>query len=504
MFRHCRELLRKPMALAAGRTGRAGLMLSNTPRNNSAMYSFSRKILSSYSRKIMVCSVARKSAHPKKIILGIETSFDDTGVALISSTGRILGEARITQGKEHLNTGGTVPVTAGLLHKERLPDAVESTFKQAGMKLHDIDAVACTIGPGLAPCLDAGLSYAKYLCMEGEKPLIPVHHMEAHALTARMTQSLEFPFLVLLVSGGHSLLLRADGVGSFQQLGTTADDAPGEALDKVARALGVRGGGRGMEDLCRCDLPDVPEFPTFTVPLSGIRNCDFSFSGLKTAAFRRIEQHCKAFLSAATREEGPRSTAITGAERHELLMGLQSKQARKYEITARILSLPENQRMQKSIATAFQDAVFTHIVDRTHRALIFSDNKNIGKKISGLVVSGGVACNTDLRTRLTLLASAYDVPMVVPEQRLCVDNGVMIAWTGLEYFNENKDLVADADAIQAMRYIPKWALGVDARQDVQMANIKLPKRGDFKRAAAGSGGKRSTAPCTKSNVSHFK
>ncbi|XP_050727792.1 tRNA N6-adenosine threonylcarbamoyltransferase, mitochondrial-like [Eriocheir sinensis] len=227
-------------------------------------------------------------------ILGIETSCDDTGAAVVSDAGEVLGEALNNQHSIHLRHGGIIPPIAGALHKKNIEEVVSKAMAQAGMVIGDLNAIATTVKPGMSMSLSVGTNYGKSLALSTGKPFIPIHHMEAHALTVRMVEKVEFPFLVLLVSGGHSLLVVAHTVDRWSIIGQTIDDAPGEALDKGARRLKLRNipecaamsGGQAIEHLAARGDPHAFEFPT---PMWKYRDCTFSFSGLKNSLLKLIK-----------------------------------------------------------------------------------------------------------------------------------------------------------------------------------------------------------------------
>eukprot|EP00037_Helgoeca_nana_P006078 m.56417 g.56417 ORF g.56417 m.56417 type:complete len:542 (+) comp16968_c0_seq1:163-1788(+) len=396
------------------------------------------------------------SLHQPLRVLGIESSFDDTGVAIVSASGDsgggdVLGDSRMSQRDQHAHSGGTVPRTAGALHATNLPITLRIALEEAGVGIEEIDAIACTVGPGLAPCLSAGLEFARGLSRIHDKPLIPIHHMEAHALTVRMDVPLPFPYLVLLASGGHCLLLLCEGVGEFRRLGTTLDDAPGEAFDKVSRALGIIGGGAALEHAAAAGDPTAHRF---TVPLAATRSCDFSFAGLKTSALREIDRQCALI--------DPTWAPCTAKQPTGLAHALQ---------TAEVMQRPAAAGIRAIIAAAFQRAVCAHIAARTHRALLYCQGRH---ELSGLVLSGGVACNSALRTQLETLSAQYGVQTHAPDPALCVDNGVMIAWNGIEKLR-NGEVGLSGSAVAELRYTPKWPLGADCSNDVSAANIKVPK-----------------------------
>ncbi|KAG0180994.1 hypothetical protein DFQ29_009602 [Apophysomyces sp. BC1021] len=316
--------------------------------------------------------------------------------------------------------GGIVPTLASLGHSRHLPNVICQTLEQANLSVEDLDAIAVTRGPGLPPCLPVGLNAAKTLAAVTKKPLIGVHHMEAHALTARLTTTSTsasepapaFPFMTLLISGGHTLLLTANGLGDYNQLGTTLDNAVGEAIDKTARILGLdwikgRRGGPGAA-LEQAALRGDPERFTSRLPRPMLQRnksvIGFSFSGLKTA------------MSRLTESEG--------------------------------VDIKRPQDVS-DLAAAFQVVCIQHIEQKLHLALQSEIQK---KPLTALVVSGGVASNTFFRTRLEAVAASYNLPLVCPPPQFCTDNGVMIAWAGLERLKAG--LVDD----YTITSLPKWSI----------------------------------------------
>jgi len=236
----------------------------------------------------------------RSLILGIETSCDETGAAIIDCQGNIISEALHSQLQTHLNLGGIIPPLARDLHVENIDSVVQSALAKACVDVSQLDAIAATVKPGLPLSLVVGTNYAKALCKKWNKKFIPIHHMEAHALTARMTEKVDFPFLVLLVSGGHCLLAVAYNVEEFHLLGESIDLAPGDALDKVARRLKLRNipeysstsGGRAVELLAKKGNINAFDYKT---PLSLYKDCSFSFSGLGNAFLRHLLKEEKKF-----------------------------------------------------------------------------------------------------------------------------------------------------------------------------------------------------------------
>jgi N6-L-threonylcarbamoyladenine synthase len=310
------------------------------------------------------------------IVLGLESSCDETAVALVTSDRQILAQRIASQDEAHRPFGGVVPELAARAHAERLAPMVEAVLGEAGMTLADVDAVAATAGPGLIGGVMIGLVTGKALAMAADKPLIAVNHLEGHALSARLTDaSLEFPYLLLLVSGGHCQLLAVEGVGRFRRLATTIDDAVGEAFDKSAKVMGLGfPGGPAVERAARGG--DAKRF-ALPRPLLGTDEPHFSFAGLKSAVLR-----------AWTALDAPDS------------------------------------RAQADMAASFQAAATDCLVDRTARAMARAEGP--------LVVAGGVASNAHIRAALAGLAEANGRRFVAPPAWLCTDNAAMIAWAGVE------------------------------------------------------------------------
>ena len=316
-------------------------------------------------------------------VLGIETSCDETAVAVVDGTRRILAERVRSQLEDHAPFGGVVPEIAARAHVEHLDGLIAAAMREAGLGYPDLAGVAATAGPGLVGGLAVGLVTGKVLAAVHERPFLAINHLEAHALTARLTHGLAFPYLLLLVSGGHCQLLLVERVGGYRRLGTTIDDAIGEAFDKVAKMLGLGyPGGPAVEALAA--LGDPGRFP-LPRPLLGQPSCDFSFSGLKTAVRTLL-----------------------------LDLGPAASQA----------------AVQADLCASFQAAVADVLVDRSGNALRQLEG---GAEITlPVVVAGGVAANRYLRQRLQALAVEFGSHVVAPPLRLCSDNGVMVAWAGLE------------------------------------------------------------------------
>jgi N6-L-threonylcarbamoyladenine synthase len=309
------------------------------------------------------------------LILGLESSCDDSAVALVSSDRRILAQIVVGQSQAHQPYGGVVPEIAARAHVEMLPQLIRKVLDEAGLAISDVDAIAATAGPGLIGGVMVALLAGKGLALAAGKPLIAVNHLEGHALSPRLVDpDLVFPYLLLLVSGGHCQLLEVRGVGDYRRLATTIDDAAGEAFDKAAKLLGLGyPGGPAIEQLAAAGDPSAVPLPR---PLVGSAEPHFSFAGLKSAVQRAV---------------------ASGQHRRE------------------------------DIAASFQKAVVDCLVDRTAVAL--------GRSAAPtLVVAGGVAANQAIRTALATLAAREGRGFSVPPAWLCTDNAAMIAWAGAERF----------------------------------------------------------------------
>jgi len=310
------------------------------------------------------------------LILGLESSCDETAAALVTSDRRVLAHRLLGQEAEHRPYGGVVPEIAARAHVEALIPLVEGALADAGVTLADVDAIAATAGPGLIGGVMVGLVTGKALAHAVGKPLVAVNHLEGHALSPRLSDpDLDFPYLLLLVSGGHCQLLLVEGVGAYRRLATTIDDAAGEAFDKTAKLLGLGfPGGPAVERAAELGDPTAVPLPR---PLKGSPEPHFSFAGLKSAVAR-------------ARDAGTWSA--------------------------------------EDIAASFQAAVVDCLIDRTTRAL------GRGDGVTSLVVAGGVAANRAVRTAMQGLATANGLRFVAPPLWLCTDNAAMIAWAGAERF----------------------------------------------------------------------
>lgn len=383
-----------------------------------------------------------RSNPAEPLLLGIETSCDDTAAAVVRADGIILGEAVASQSEMLAQWGGVVPNLAKDYHAEAIDGVVADALSRASVREQDLDAVAVTIGPGLSPCLRVGVLKARRIARAHRLPLVGVHHMEAHALVARVTdRDVHFPFLVLLVSGGHNLILLAQGVGRYIQLGTTVDDAIGEAYDKTARLLGLdmkRGGGPALEELA---LEGNPRAVPLSVPMRSEKSCNFSYAGLKN----------QVRLAIASRGINVDGAALADAT-------------------------PEERKARADVAASFQRVAVLHLQQKCRRAVEWARSLDSG--IQCFVVSGGVASNRAVRSSLGELAEEQRLRLVCPPPRLCTDNGVMVAWAGVEHFrlglfDPPPPLDEPDDVVLDLR--PRWQLGEIYSQGVSVArSLKRP------------------------------
>lgn len=345
-------------------------------------------------------------------VLGIETTCDETAAAVVGERlggagGEILSNEVMSQIARHAAFGGVVPEIAARAHIESLHRLISRALETARTPLRDVDAIAASAGPGLIGGILVGLTMAKGLALAAGKPFIAVNHLEAHALTARLTDHLEFPYLALLVSGGHTQLVAVRGVGDYRRLGSTVDDAAGEAFDKVAKMLGLPyPGGPHVERLAQEGDPRRFDLPR---PMLGRTGADFSLSGLKTAV--RLE-----ILRMGT----PSETDV------------------------------------RDLAASFQAAIVDVIVDRVRAGLrLFSEGAG---RPHGLVIGGGVGANGAIRRALTHFCAEAGLRFVSPPPPLCADNGAIVAWAGLERLK----LGLTDDLAFAAR--PRWPLDAAASQ----------------------------------------
>lgn len=335
-------------------------------------------------------------------VLGIETSCDETAVAIVDGDRNILAQALVSQTEDHKPYGGVVPEIAARSHLQHINHQYGLAMKTANLTLSDMDAIAVTAGPGLIGGVIVGVMFAKALASVARRPLIAVNHLEGHALTARLTDNVRFPFALLLVSGGHCQMLEVLDVGSYRLIGQTKDDALGEAFDKTGKMLGLAyPAGPEMER--RAKLGDKMRFK-LPRPMIKTPGCDMSFSGLKTAVRLEIEK-------------------ITPMR-----------------------ELDEQDR--NDMAASFEMAICDIMSDRLAAALFMLQDR----PLTCCVVAGGVAANQALKAALSRVAALHNLALITPPIALCTDNAAMIAWAGLERFSHNK--------ISAMNCAPqaRWPL----------------------------------------------
>ncbi|MDD4616910.1 MAG: tRNA (adenosine(37)-N6)-threonylcarbamoyltransferase complex transferase subunit TsaD [Alphaproteobacteria bacterium] len=334
------------------------------------------------------------------LVLGLETSCDDTGVGIVDAEKNIRANVVASQLAAHKPYGGVVPEIAARAHLDVIDDAIAEALKTAGADFSDLSAVAATTGPGLIGGVMVGSMMGKAISAVCRLPFISVNHLEAHALTARLTNNIDFPYLLLLASGGHCQLLLVRGVGNYRLLGTTIDDAIGECFDKCAKMLGLGyPGGPLIEEAATQGNRKTFALPR---PMLGRQGCDFSFSGLKTSV----------------------RTALAGKE-----------------LTPSLVA---------DMAASLQAAIADSVADRARKA--FAMLKVQDEAVTAFVAAGGVAANRTLCARLTSIAQENGVTFVSPPPRLCTDNGAMVAWAGLERFRLG--LIDTLD----IRARPRWPL----------------------------------------------
>ena len=345
----------------------------------------------------------------KPIILGIESSCDETAVAIIrdniDGNPEILSNIISSQVDIHKEFGGVVPELAARSHIEKIDLIAKKALDESGINLEDIDAVATTGGPGLIVCLSVGLNFGKSLAASLNKPFIAVNHLEGHALSPRLNSKLDFPYLLLLISGGHSQFLSVESLGKYKRLGTTIDDAVGEAFDKTAKLLGIEfPGGPKIEEYAKKGDPKKFKLPK---PIINKGGCNLSFAGLKTAVLR---------------------------------------------VSKEIKNLQE----KYDLAASFQKTIEEILFEKTKIA--FSEFKRIHKnKNNFFVIAGGVASNKNIRECLTNVSKKENFKPIFPPINLCSDNAAMIAMVGLEKYKlkefDNLDFKAN----------PRWALDEKAK-----------------------------------------
>jgi N6-L-threonylcarbamoyladenine synthase len=345
----------------------------------------------------------------KPIILGIETSCDETAVSIITENDQgvpiILSNIVSSQVAVHKEFGGVVPELAARSHIEKIDSITKKAIEESGVTLEDLDAIAATAGPGLIVCLSVGLSFGKAIAFSLKKPFIAVNHLEGHALSPKLNSKLSYPYLLLLISGGHTQFLNVQGLGKYKRLGTTIDDAVGEAFDKTAKMLGIEfPGGPQIEEYAKKGNPNKYELPK---PIFHRGGCNLSFAGLKTAVLRIAKQ------------------IKTDQEKYDL-------------------------------AASFQKTIEEILYKKSKIA--FEEFKNLNEsKDKTFVVAGGVAANQKIRETLTKLCKEENFNAIFPPINLCGDNAAMIAMVGLEKFKIKQFNDLDYPAK------PRWALDEKAK-----------------------------------------
>ena len=331
--------------------------------------------------------IDRKSDMKKKLtFLGIETSCDETAAAIVKEnndgTGKILSNIVSSQVKEHRKFGGVVPEVAARAHVEKIEFIVKKAIKKSKLNLENLDGIAATAGPGLIVCLTVGLNTGKAIAGSLKKPFIAVNHLEGHALSPKINNKIEFPYLLLLISGGHTQFLEVNGINNYKRLGTTIDDALGEAFDKTAKLLGIEfPGGPKIEEWAKKGDEDYFKLPK---PILKTGGCNLSFAGLKTAVLR----------------------------------------------TSKKL---KNEKEKYHLAASFQKTINDILYEKTKIAMLqFSKNKK--NKKNTFVIAGGVASNLSIRKNLIRLANEKNFISIFPPTSLCSDNAAMIAWAGIERY----------------------------------------------------------------------
>ena len=352
-------------------------------------------------------------------ILGIETSCDETAVAIVDDTRKILAHEILSQ-SDHEAYGGVIPEVAARAHLQHMDRLIREAMTKARLEWADLDGIAVTAGPGLIGGVMVGVVTAKAIAAVTGLPVLGINHLEGHALTARLSDDVAFPFLLLLVSGGHCQILIVRGVGDYQRLGTTIDDAAGEAFDKTAKLMGLGYPGGPAVEKMAAQCTDIPaarkKFP-LPRPMRGEDHCHFSFSGLKTAVRRMVDQLPPGHIA-------PGDAA--------------------------------------DICFSFQEAVGDIVCDRLARAL--PQYLALHPKAPTLVVAGGVAANKYLRARLEALSRQNNVLFVAPPMALCTDNAAMIAWAGIERLRLGLTDVPDFP-VRARWPLDPSALPVGARSE---------------------------------------
>jgi len=327
----------------------------------------------------------------KKItFLGIETSCDETAAAVISEnekgTADILANVVSSQIKEHKEFGGVVPELAARAHLENIEFIIDKALKDSKISLKEIDGIAATAGPGLIVCLTVGLNIGKSIAAFSNKPFVGVNHLEGHALSPGLENKIDFPYLLLLISGGHTQYLIVRDVNHYEQLGTTIDDALGEAFDKTAKMLDLGyPGGPAVEKFSKLGEKNYFKLPE---PIINKAGCNLSFAGLKTAVLRESKK------------------------------------------------INDNEKLKYNLAASFQNTINKILYKKTKIAIQEFKNITQEKKVQ-LIVAGGVAANKSIRENLTKLSKEMDFKTIYPDLKFCGDNAAMIAWAGIKRFKKN-------------------------------------------------------------------
>ncbi|WP_410795972.1 tRNA (adenosine(37)-N6)-threonylcarbamoyltransferase complex transferase subunit TsaD [Parvularcula sp. LCG005] len=349
------------------------------------------------------------------LVLGIESSCDDTAASVLrlDDGAQVLSSIVIGQDQAHAPYGGVVPEIAARAHAALIDGVVADALREADVTMQQIDLIAATAGPGLIGGVMSGFSFAKGLALATGLPLVPVNHLAGHALSVGLEEAVPFPYLLLLVSGGHTQILLVEDVDRFRRIGTTIDDAAGEAFDKTAKLLGLDGaGGPAIQRLAEQGNANAFTLPT---PLANRPGCDFSFSGLKTAVRLLIADN-----------------------------------------------EPLTEAMRADIAASFQAAAVDHLVRRVRRA--FEGLAEDGGAPLHLVAAGGVAANTALRQQLGAVAEEFGARLVLPGFAFCTDNAAMIAYAGAQLYRRDPTC---ADGALSLAPRARWPL------DEREANVTL-------------------------------
>uniref|UniRef100_K1P1Q4 N(6)-L-threonylcarbamoyladenine synthase n=1 Tax=Magallana gigas TaxID=29159 RepID=K1P1Q4_MAGGI len=452
------------------------------------------------------------------LVLGIESSCDDTGAAVVRGDGVVLSECIASQAGIHEQWGGVVPKLAQEAHRAAIDSTVDEALRRAGVEHSALTAIAVTVGPGLSLCLGVGVKKALSLCQEHQIPLVRVHHMEAHALVTWLPSSLSaasatgpaptggetsaslpalqqdlqppFPFLTLLVSGGHNMLVLSRGAGDHTVLGSTLDDSIGEAFDKTARLLGIDSipGGPPLERLAAEGDPTAFSLPK---PLSRSKDdrlrssCDFSYAGLKSAVRCLVEEtqptkrQRKAAARLAARNAACGEKDEYGASEATDLP--ETKDGGSCDgpapMTVEEMAAAKEKR-RADVAASFQRVAVEHLAERTERAIGWA--REVEPTLNCVVVAGGVAANKEVRRQLTAVCERSQLPLVCPPVKLCTDNGTMVAWTGMLrlWLGLAEPPLRESDNIDLFVEVrPKWPIGKrDPRSTTQAEQLARRKR----------------------------